>query len=415
LRQRVPLADLRASDAKQERMKEGKAYHHEFRLRMPDGSVRWLSGHADIRESRIFGVNFDITPRKLAEDALAQSEARLRTATNAAALGVFEWDPVADQASWTNDRIYKIFGRTHADGPLSRAQFVSDYLHPNDWAEFDTALEKAIRTRGRLHLICRIKRHPKHWRWLQIEAKYEKATNERPARFVGVVADITHRTRMEHRAERLSRQLLTVQEEERRSIAQELHDSTVQHLAAASLVLATIDWRHGRGLQAAVATSEASLREAMRELRTFSYLMHPPELQQRSLYKALAAYVTGFSDRSGLLCKLRVDRKHARYPPLVQQAILRIVQEGLANAYRHALASRVSIEMRRLGARLHLVIVDNGQGITRWLSRSQRPSRPGVGIRGIRMRLKRLGGRLRIDAPAQGGTRLHAIIPTDRA
>ena len=84
---------------------------------MPDGSVRWLSAHADIRANRIFGVNFDITRRKLAEEALAQSEARLRTATNAAALGVFEWDPVADEASWGNDRIYKIFGRTHADRP----------------------------------------------------------------------------------------------------------------------------------------------------------------------------------------------------------------------------------------------------------------------------------------------------------
>jgi PAS domain S-box-containing protein len=415
LRQRVPLADLRESDAKQERMKEGEAYHHEFRLRMPDGSVRWLSGHADIKENRILGVNFDITRRKLAEDALTQSEARLRTATAAAALGVFEWDPVADQAFWANDRIYKIFGRTHSDGPLSRAQFVSDYLHPNDRAEFYTALENAIRARGRLHVICRINRHPGRRRWLRIDAKFEKATNERPARFVGVVADITQRKRMERRAERLSRQLLTIQEEERRSIALELHDSTVQHLAAASLVLGTVDRRHGRDLETAVATAESSLQEAMRELRTFSYLMHPPELRQQSLYKALVAYISGFSDRSRLHCKLRVDRKHARYPPLVQKSILRIVQEGLANAYRHASASRVSIELRCLGARLHLVIADNGQGITRVPLRSQRPARPGVGIRSIQMRLTQLGGRLRIDVPSKGGTRLHAILPTDKA
>jgi PAS domain-containing protein len=191
LRNRIPFEDLRASDAKQERMNAGEAYHHEFRLLMPDGSVRWLSGHADIRANRIFGVNFDFTRRKLAEEALAQSEARLRTATNAAALGVFEWDPVADETFWGNDRIHKIFGRTLADGPLSRAQFVADYLHPSDRAEFDTAVEKAIQARGRLHVTCRIKRRRGGQRWLQIEAKYETATNERPARFVGVVANIT--------------------------------------------------------------------------------------------------------------------------------------------------------------------------------------------------------------------------------
>ena len=224
MRKRMPLEDLRASDAKQERMSEGEAYHHEFRFLMPDGSVRWLSGHADIRANRIFGVNFDITRRKLAEEALAQSEARLRAATSAAALGVFEWDPVVDEASWGNDRIYKIFGRTHAEGSLSRAQFVADYLHPSDRAEFDTVVEKAIRARGRFHVTCRIKRRRGGQRWLEIEAKYEKATNERPARFVGVVADITTRKRIERKAQRLSQRLFTIQEEERRSIALELHE-----------------------------------------------------------------------------------------------------------------------------------------------------------------------------------------------
>ena len=232
---------------------------------------------------------------------------------------------------------------------------------------------------------CRIKRRRGGQRWLEIEAKYEKATNERPARFVGVVADITTRKRIERKAQRLSQQLLTIQEEERRSIAQELHNSTVQHLVAASLVLSAVNKQRGRNLDQAIATTESSLQEAIKELRTFSYLMNPLALQQRGLCKTLAAYVGGFADRSGLLCKVRMDRKHAKYPPLVQRTILRIVQEGLANAYRHASASRVSIDVRRLGARVHVVVADNGQGITSALLPSQRPSRAGVGIRGIRM------------------------------
>jgi PAS domain-containing protein len=132
LRKRVPLEDLAASDVKQKQLTEGgEPYHHEFRLQLPDGSERWLSAYADVRSNRIFGVNFDITQRKLAEAALADSEARVRIAASGAALGVFEWDPDTDHAIWENDRIYEIFGRSRSDGPVSKQRFISDYLHPD--------------------------------------------------------------------------------------------------------------------------------------------------------------------------------------------------------------------------------------------------------------------------------------------
>src|SRR6185295_10630807 len=99
---------------------------------MPDGSERWLSGHAAIRSNRIFGVNFDVTERKRAEAALRDSEARLRIATSGAALGVFERDVKSDRTVWVNDRMYEIFGRSRADGPLTRQQFIEEYLHPDD-------------------------------------------------------------------------------------------------------------------------------------------------------------------------------------------------------------------------------------------------------------------------------------------
>ena len=145
LRSRVPLDDLKASDAKQERLtKQGEAYHHEFRFRMPDGSERWLNGHADVRANRIFGVNFDITERKLPEAQLRESEARLRVAANAASLGVFERDLKTDRTNWLNNRMYAIFDRSRADGPLTRRVFVENYLHPDDVKEFERARKRAI-------------------------------------------------------------------------------------------------------------------------------------------------------------------------------------------------------------------------------------------------------------------------------
>jgi PAS domain S-box-containing protein len=231
LRKRIPIDDLASSDVKKQRLTEaGDAYHHEFRLTMADGSERWLSAHADIRSDRIFGVNFDITERKLAEAALRESEARLRVATSGAAIGVFEWDARTDHAVWENDRMYEIFGRSRADGPLTKQQFIEKYLHRADAHDFEATLEKAMQTDGQFHAICRITRAD-GIRWLQIDGKFGASGN--PSLLLGVVADITSRKRLERQAQHFAERLVTAQEEERRRIAQELHDSTVQHLVAA--------------------------------------------------------------------------------------------------------------------------------------------------------------------------------------
>ncbi|TMJ70446.1 MAG: PAS domain S-box protein [Alphaproteobacteria bacterium] len=414
MRKRIPLEDLDASDAKKSRLTEQhEAYHHEFRLTMRDGSVRWLSAYADVRENRIFGVNFDVTQRKLAESALHESEARLRVATSGAALGVFEWDPITDQAVWENDRIYEIFGRSRGDGPLSKREFIANYLHPDDAPELETSLNEAMRSEGNWRTTCRIKRQDGTRRWLQMDGRFEKAAPGKLPRLIGVITDITERKRLEERAERLSDRLLTIQEEERRNIAQELHDSTVQHLVAASLMTTTLraSPRSEKDKKSWNAL-EDSLGEAMKELRTFSYLMHPPVLHAQGLYLSLQHYIDGFADRSGLVTKLTANRKGDKFPVRLQRPVFRIVQEALANAYRHASASQVSVELRRIGGLLHVIVADNGRGIERNFERRQHPSRPpGVGIRGIRMRLNRLGGRLRISQPRAGGTRIHAVLP----
>ena len=413
LRKRVPFEDLATSDVKQKRLTQGgEPYHHEFRLRLPDGSERWLSAYADVRSNRIFGVNFDVTQRKRAEAALANSEARVRIATSGAALGVFEWDPNTDHAVWENDRIYEIFGRSRADGPVSKRQFVTDYLHPDDADAFEVALERAMRTGGAFHAVCRITCKGGGLRWLQIDGKFEVTGTDKSPRLVGVIRDITSRKRLEARAERLSDRLLTIQEEERRSIAQELHDSTVQHLVASTLMLTSL---RSKSASESIGHKdwdgvEAPLEEAMKELRTFSYLLHPPALRGPHLRHSLQQYIDGFADRSGIDCKFEVNSEIDMLSSPLRRSLFRIVQESLANVYRHASASRASVQIRRNGALLHVIITDNGVGM-RTRQGMHRQTRPGVGLRGIRARLKKYGGRLRISQPVAGGTRIHAMLP----
>ncbi len=415
MRKRIPLEDLTASDEKQARMTQRReAYHHEFRLVMPDGSERWLSAHADVRSGRIFGVNFDVTQSKRAETALRDREARLRIATEAAALGVFEWDPVTDCTTWENDRMYRIFGRTRAEGPLNKQEFVADYLHPSDARGYEAAVTQAMRT-GHLHVVCRIRRKNGARRWLQIDGKVEKESASAPKRLIGVVADITARKRLQEAEQKLPGRILYAQEEERRSIAQELHDSTVQHLVAASLLLTTLKARSTTRDQPLWDDLEQVLGQAMKELRTFSYLMHPPALKAVGLFTSLQRYVEGFAERSGLRVTLRLDWTRQDLPPGVQRSIFRIVQEGLSNAYRHASASAVFVQLRHIGGTLHIIVTDNGIGLDAKQKPGElRPKRLGAGIRGIEMRVKRLGGRLRLSRPLAGGTRLHAVLPIDR-
>src|SRR5581483_7811292 len=407
MRKRIHLEDLKASDEKQARMtQQREAYHHEFRLVMPDGSERWISAHADVRSGRIFGVNFDVTQSKRAETAVREREARRRMATEAAALGVFEWDPVKDCTTWENDRIYRIFGRARAEGPLNKQQFVADYLHPSDARGYEAAVAQAMRT-GRLHVVCRIRRKNGALRWLQIDGKVERASASAPKRLIGVVADVTARKRMEDAEERLPGRVLYAQEEERRSIAQELHDSTVQHLVAASLLLTTLKARSTIQDQSLWDDLDQVLGQAMKELRTFSYLMHPPTLKAVGLSTSLQRYAEGFAERSGLPVRLRLNIARKNLPLGVQRSIFRIVQEALSNAYRHASASAVFVQLRQIGGRLHIIITDNGIGL------DARQKRLGTGIRGIEMRVKRVGGRLRLSRPLGGGTSLHAVLPID--
>jgi PAS domain S-box-containing protein len=380
---------------------------------MPDGSERWLSAHAAIRANRIFGVTCDITQRKLGEAALRESETRLRIAASGAALGIFEWDPTTDQAVWENDRMYEIFGHAREDGTLSQQQFVARFLHPDDAAVYWAALNEALRTASNFHAVCRIRQNGSLQRWIEIHGKFRRTASDAALRLVGVIADITARKTLEQEAKELCERLLTLQEEERQCIAQELHDSTTQHLVAANLNLIRLRSKfcqRSDDLELLDAI-ERSICEAGKEVRTFSYLMHPPALQALGFVAAIRQYIDGYADRSQLDCKFRSNPKVDKLPFRMQRPLFRIVQEALGNVHRHAAASHVSVDLRLIANRLHLMITDDGRGIGSGAQYGQAALlRAGVGISGIRARARQLDGDLKIRTGPHG-TSIHVVVP----
>jgi signal transduction histidine kinase len=154
--------------------------------------------------------------------------------------------------------------------------------------------------------------------------------------------------------------------------------------------------------------TEASLQEAAKEIRAFSYLMHPPALQADKLVASLNQYIRGFSDRTDIEIKVRMGAKLDELPFEMQRTILRIAQEALGNVHRHADASHAVVQGRIIADRIHLVISDDGRGI-----RFEQNAAMGRGIRGMEDRAQRWGGALRIRSGASG-KKVHAVWPVLR-
>jgi two-component system, NarL family, sensor kinase len=209
----------------------------------------------------------------------------------------------------------------------------------------------------------------------------------------------------------LSEQLLVLQEDERRRIALELHDSTAQHLVAGKLGLMQIAaLADGNpAIRKVSAEVEASLDKGLRELRIFTYLLHPPNLEREGLSATLREFVEGFCRRTGLKAVVRVSGSVDYLPFDLQRTVLRVVQEAMANVQRHAMASRVSLVVRQSAGRLLLRIRDDGRGIVD-MTPAGEPQHFGVGINGMRARLRQFGGELDIKTNMRGTT-LFAVVP----
>jgi len=214
-------------------------------------------------------------------------------------------------------------------------------------------------------------------------------------------------------ARQLSARLLQMQDEERRRIARELHDSAGQMVAALTMninQMKAVDGATGEQTRL-LADSDAVLRNLNRELRTLSHLLHPPLLDEMGLSSALEWYVDGFGRRSGILTTLELASDFGRVNSDLEIAVFRLVQECLTNVHRHSGSSKAVVRLKRSEQAVMLEIEDEGHGIAPEKKAVLLGSGPvGVGLRGMRERVLQLGGTLQIDSE-DGGTTIRAMFP----
>ena len=189
--------------------------------------------------------------------------------------------------------------------------------------------------------------------------------------------------------------------------ARELHDSVGQILAALSMNLAVVQSQaHKLDALAARAVMENAqlLQQASDEIRTISYLLHPPLLEISGLASALQWYVEGFSERSKIRVNLEIPSDFGRLHSDTELVIFRIVQECLTNIHRHSGSGSVEVHLTRTASSVVLSVQDHGKGIpSETLARFQRDgTNVGVGLAGMRERVKELGGSFVIESGPQG-------------
>ncbi|MGB6979320.1 MAG: PAS domain S-box protein [Candidatus Acidiferrales bacterium] len=238
----------------------------------------------------------------------------------------------------------------------------------------------------------------------------ERKVAERTA---ALQAEVTERKRMEMSLRELTGRLLRAQDEERRHMARELHDNAGQTLAVLTMNLSAMERACG-GAESQMGKLASETRQLSdnlsTEIRTLSYLLHPPLLDELGLVSAIRWYVEGFSQRSKIEVELNLPAGPARLPRELELVIFRIVQEALTNVHRHSGSSWARVCLTKAENQVGVEIEDRGKGISEDKQRDLAGAKAGVGVRGMEERVRQFGGTLQI-ASNDRGTEVTAILP----
>ena len=355
----------------------------------------------------------DLSEQHRATEALRESEERFRTLVRDIHAGVILTAPdgtfeFANRAALNmfNVPSEQVIGRT-ADG----LNIVPIDAQGRDIPYSDRPIPTVLRTQRPLRKATLGYRIPgsSEILWIFGNAIPQFNPDGSLLRVIATFTDITDLKNAERAIHQLSTELLKLQDEERRRIGRELHDGMAQTVLAVNLSLAQLR-------QSAQPLNEAShralekarelLQQMSREIRTLSYLLHPPLLDDLGLVSALKEYVNGFSERSGIETSLELLTSFRRLPQIAETAFFRITQESLANIQRHSGSKRAKVALREDAECVTLEITDFGTGMIVPSNGAPHRGQPrlGVGIPGMRERMAQLGGSLEIDSSASGTT-----------
>ena len=347
--------------------------------------------------------------------ALRAAEAKYRGIFQNAAIGIVQTTPDGRVVAG-NPAAAQMFGYDSPEEAIAAIRDIGTeiYVDPVMRAEFVRILRQHGSVAG---LEMEFRRRDGSTFWASVSARAVRDGRGRTTHYESILLDLTERRIAEESLRELSGHLLRSQDQERRRIARELHDSTAQALAALAMNLSlaaraegAMDAVNRRRIQDSLALAQ----QCCREVRSLAYLLHPPALEEADLAAAMRRYSEGFASRSGIKVDVRVPDRLGRLPVEVETAIFRIVQESLANIHRHSGSRQALIRLGRRDSRITLLVRDRGRGLRESAAPgARRHPALGVGISGMRERVRQLGGRFAIDS-SRRGTSVRVTLPLGR-
>jgi PAS domain S-box-containing protein len=304
-----------------------------------------------------------------------------------------------------------------------------DYVHPDDREPSTAHWTRCAQSGENYEFEYRMRGRDGQYRWFRARAVPIRDQRGRVIRWYGTCSDIHDSKLLEHSMRdsaielermvddrtaallRLSSRLITMQDEERRRIARELHDGLGQELVAIKMMLNEILQRKSTISTAQAATEATDIVDrVMQQVRSMSHLLHPPLLDEVGLLSALQWYVDGLAKRSGLETTLEV--RPSSFPRLesgLETAIFRVIQEALTNVFRHSAALKVWVTLVQRESQVVVTVRDDGKGIAEEVA-ELRPGSVGIGVGGMAQRVKEFGGQFRLSN-AHPGTIVEVVIP----
>jgi PAS domain S-box-containing protein len=389
-------------------------FTEDFRVVWRDGTTHWLRSRgryhyaANGEPERMLGISLDITQSKQAEEALRESEQRLRLATQAGRMYAYDWDVTRNVVVRSSEHV-KILGLTE---PMRfpQQQFM-DKIHPDDRPKFLAAVAGVTPENPTGEVTYRALASDGTSVWLKSNGRGFFDAEGRLLRVIGMVADVTDQKRAEETLSGMTRKLVEAQEQERARIARELHDDINQRLALLAIGLNQLREKRD-DLPSEARDHVLELQQMTADLCSgvyaLSHELHFSTLDLLGLPKGMSSWCKTFGERH----KIEIDFKNGYVPQLPQEislCLFRVLQEAVHNAAKHSGVKRVDVQLVENSGEIHLIVRDSGKGFDiEAASQSRR-----LGLTSMQERVRLVDGTIAIESKPMGGTAIRVRVPIE--
>ena len=386
-------------------------YQIEKRYLKKDGSVIWGRLTVSVLGPRASEGQFvlatieDVTEAIQARDQLEQSRRRLTMALEASRMTAWEYDPATAMISWVDRNTLRESGN-EVTGPLRFAD-VLQQVHPDERAMLLDLANRIIDEGGAFDAEFRMFGKNGSLRWMLGKGELlRKAGESGPGKVAGVTLDVSELKRTQIELRELAQRLMEAQEEERRRISRELHDDIGQRVALLGIELDLVRQllQEHEGLRERVERAQMAAGELGTDLHQLSHALHSSKLKYLGLPAALRELCTRMSDKHALAIRLDCNEQKLSLPEEGALALFRVAQEALNNVVRHSRATSVRVALNATATEARLLICDDGSGF------DASGKSGGIGLIGMRERMRAVMGDFQISSAPGAGTEIHATV-----